>query len=114
MSVLDLFNAPNPKDPASMAIWSFANQAHHIDIRRVLFEQTGLTYDQFILDPFDPKEIDRWVYWHQNMHESQNALLGIQGYDLTGVDFEDPDGLKDWVYNHANEHYQAGQILGLG
>jgi hypothetical protein len=103
-----------PSNFETLAQWSFANQAHHLDIARVIFEKQNVRVDQFLLDPFNPYDPSIWIYLHQQVHNQQNQALGIQGQDLTGVDFNDPDSLGDWVYVHANEHQQAATILGLG
>jgi hypothetical protein len=103
-----------PQDDGALAEWSFANAAHHIDISRVIFELVQVRIDQYILDPFDPKNMGQWVYWHQLTHDAQNQVLGLKGWNLTAVNFNDPGDLRDWVYAHADEHYKAGAILGLG
>jgi len=112
MAVGFLFTVP--QDPGELAQWSFANMAHHVDIARVIFEKGGGRIDQFLLDPINLGDPAQWVYLHQLAHNQQNRILGIQGQDLTGVDFTNPDIFESWVYIHANEHYQAGAILGLG
>ncbi len=115
MSVAALYNVPETE--AQLAEWSFVNAAAHRDIIRVVFERTGLQLDSFVLDPFNPNEptsMEAWSYQHQVMHQQMDAILGIQGYDLTDVDFEHPAVMAGWIAAHAIEHVQAGQILNLG
>lgn len=94
--------------------WSFANMAHHRDIIRRIYERTGRNLPESILDPFDLNDPTSWSYKHQEMHERQNAVLGIQGFNLLGVDWKDDDQMEAWIASHANEHVQAATILGMG
>ena len=114
MSIAALWNAP--VDQVQLAQWSFANAAAHADIIRVVFERAGRQLDSYVLDPFDPRQdgFDLWLYQHFVMHQQMDAILGIQGYDLTDVDFGDAGSLAVWTAAHAVEHMQAGQILNLG
>src|SRR5262249_41535572 len=82
--------------------WAFVNMAHHRDIARVVFQLTGIELDQFVLDPFNPRDPGVWLYQHQVMHQQQNAVLGIDGYDLLDVDFRDQNELAGWIYLHSN------------
>ena len=115
MSLAALWNIPETE--AQLAQWSFVNASAHADIVRVIFQRVGVVLDSFVLDPFNPKDpasFDPWVYQHYVMHQQMDAILGIQGYDLTSVDFTDDGNLAGWIQSHAVEHQQAGQILNLG
>ena len=112
MPVPTLFQTP--RTPEEMAVWSFAHQAHHRDIARIIFESQGIRLDEFVLDPFDPKEEEGWLTTHQIMHQQMDEVLGISGYVLSSVDWNDPDQLKMWLSKHGNEHFQAGTILNIG
>mgnify|MGYP001562264443 CR=1 FL=1 len=100
--------------PEEFMVWSFTHAAHHKDINRVVFELGGSALPEYILDPFNPNDMNTWLYQHQLMHDAQNAVLGIAGFNLTRVDWEDQGDRDAWLWNHAQEHYQAGAILGLG
>lgn len=114
MSLGALWNAP--RTPQQLAEWSFANAAAHRDIVRVIFQTTGQVLDSYVLDPFDPRDagFDTWLYQHFVMHQQMDAILGIQGYDLTDVDTVDRHFTEIWIAAHAIEHMQAGQRLNLG
>lgn len=103
-----------PKTSEELALWSFEHQAHHRDIIRVLYQRFTVVLDEFILDPFNPNELDSWIYQHQFMHQQMDAVLGIAGFDLSELDWSDPVVLGNWINANQSEHYQAGQILGLG
>ena len=108
-AVAALFNVPST--PEELASWSFAHAAHHHDIIRTIFQKYALTLSEYVLDPFDINAPDNWIYQHQTMHQEFDAILGIDGFDLTDVDFRDTNQLAGWIYLDANEHYQAAGIL---
>ena len=114
MSIAPLWNPP--KTPVQLAEWSFCNAAAHADILRVIFQTYGQQLSSYVLDPFDPRDagFDTWLYQHSVMHQQMDAILGIQGYDLTDVDFRDDTSTAVWVAAHAIEHQQVGQKLNLG
>jgi len=115
MSLAALWNIPQTEN--QLAEWSFVNAAAHQDIVRLIFQTTGQRLDQYVLDPFDPRDpasFQPWLYQHYTMHQQMDAVLGISGYDLTDVDFSNPGIIAGWIQSHAIEHQQAGQILGLG
>jgi len=48
------------------------------------------------------------------MHDNFNEILGIQGQDLTGINWKDQNLLSAWIWLNGSEHYQASQILEIG
>lgn len=113
MALAVLFEVP--ETPEHWQEWAFVNMAHHRDIIRVVFERTGARLTESILDPFDYENPSpSWLYKHALMHQNMDQLLRIQGFDLSGVDWQDRDQLQGWITAHANEHVQAGTLLGLG
>jgi len=112
MSVIVLFETPESE--GELSTWSFVNAAHHRDIIRIIFEQTGEILPEYPLDPFDPENMNTWLYNHQQMHTAQNAILGIGGWNLLELNLKNPEAVANWIWYHAQEHLQAGQILELG
>jgi hypothetical protein len=110
--VAGLANVPSTDD--ELNTWSFAHAAHHADINRVIFQLTGLTLASYILDPLDPNNAQTWLYQHQDMHEAQDAILEIQGFDLLDVNLSDKNEFAGWIFANFNEHLDAANILGIG
>lgn len=102
-----------PRSEAHWQEWAFANMAHHRDINRRIYELTGNNLPESVMDPFDLHDPVSWSYKHQLMHDRQNAVLGIQGFNLVGVDWQDDEDMEGWIAAHLNEHYQASTILGI-
>ncbi len=94
--------------------WAFAHMVHHRDIAERIYVLTKLALPEYILDPIDPNDTGTWEYQHQLMHDNQNQLLGIDGQDLTGLDWKDQNLLAAWVQLNFVEHYQASAILEVG
>lgn len=108
----DLYNVPS--NDAERAQWAFAHMAHHRDINRVIYQLLKVSLVEYPLDPINVDNSGDWEYLHQVMHDSQNQILGIQGNDLTGVDWKDQNLLAGWTWLNASEHYQAATILEIG
>ena len=102
-----------PDNPATLATWAAAHQAHHIDIARRVFETRGVQVFMAPLSPMDPERLDQWLGQHQQIHREMDEKLGITSSNLTDVDWHDRAKLTTWIQKHAQEHYQAGQILGV-
>ena len=108
----NLYNVPGTDE--ERAQWSFSHMAHHRDINARIYLLVKVALPEYILDPVDVNNVGQWEYQHQLMHDAQNQLLGIQGQDLTGVDWKDPNLLAAWIWLQGNEHYQASEILEIG
>ena len=108
----NLFNVPSTDE--ERAAWSFSHMAHHRDINQAIYILTNLALPEYIIDPIDVNDPAQWEYQHQLMHDNQNAILGIQGQDLTGIDWQNLNLLTAWVFLNSSEHYQAANILEIG
>ena len=108
----DLVNVPRTDE--ERAIWSFAHMAHHRDINAAIYRLIAVALPEYILDPIDVNDSGQWEDQHQLMHDNENQILGIQGQDLTGVDWKNPELLTAWIWLNASEHYQAAEILEIG
>ena len=111
MGLAAIFNVPT--DQQSTDEWAFSHAAHHRDINRVIFEKFGLVIPDYNLDPFNPEDTGTFGYQHQQMHNLQNAILGISGNDLVDVAWADPEERQGFIELNAKEHLQANAILGV-
>jgi hypothetical protein len=108
----DLANVPATDE--ERAQWSFAHMAHHRDINEKIYVLVKLALPEYILDPVDPRDTGQWEYQHQLMHDAQNQILGIEGQDLTGIDWKNQNVLAGWIFLNMSEHFQASNILEIG
>lgn len=110
--IAGVFNIP--RTPDELKVWATVHATHHRDINRAIYQITGLNLPEFVLDPIDPDNTSVWEDQHQVMHNNQDEILGISGFDLSEVDFKDEEFLTGWITLNANEHFQASNILGIG
>ncbi len=103
-----------PGTDAERAQWAFAHMAHHRDINHAIYNLLKIALPEFPLDPIDVNDTGTWEYQHQVAHDNFNLILGIDGQDLTGVDWKDTNLLAGWVFLNSNEHKQASDILEIG
>lgn len=109
-----LFNVPRvPRNPASLNNFSFNNDQEHLHIINAIQDQFGVTLDRYPLDPIPLEDSRGWARRHQIMHNNMNRVLGIQGQDLSSVDFTDERPLEAWIQIHVQEHYKANLYLNI-
>lgn len=101
-----------PREDIDWERWAFAHMADHFDIARIVFQVSGRRLDLFPLNPISFDDAT-WIYNHAAMHQQMDAVLGIAGYDLTGVAWNNEQSLRDFVLYNYVEHQRAAQILGL-
>lgn len=102
-----------PVDRLSLGRWSFINQWEHSQIAEQIQSQFSIPQLTYILDPISEDDFRSWLWRHQETHNAMNSALGIQGNDLTDVDFQNREQVESWIWIHANEHIQATAILGI-
>jgi hypothetical protein len=107
-----LYNVPTTDE--ERASWSFAHMAHHRDIAEKIYVLLKIALPEYIIDPIDPNDTGQWEYQHQLMHDNQNQLLGIDGQDLTGIDWKNQNELAAWIFLNGSEHFQASNVLEIG
>ena len=111
-SVASLYNVPTTDDEFST--FSFIHQVHHLEIAQAIRLKGGPQLPLFILDPFDPDDMQQWLDQHQTLHNVQNAYLGISGFNLDSVTWQDQNQRAGWVWFNSQEHLQAADKLGIG
>ena len=112
--IASLFNVPTTQE--ELLQWASAHATHHRDINRRIYELSlgNIVLPEFILDPINPNDTGIWEDQHQIVHQDMDAVLGINGFDLSSVDFKNAEALTGWIQLNANEHYQAATALGIG
>lgn len=110
--IAGLYNVPSTQ--AELNTWSFIHSVHHEDISNTILRVLGVTIPNYVLDPISPEAIYPFLQQHQALHDQISAVLGIEGYDLTDVDWQDPNQLNGWIFLNATVHVQASNILKIG
>lgn len=112
MALASIFNL-QWNEPANRARFSFNNWMEHQKIQEEIFRKHGIDLPLFPIDPIPNYDLLSWAFRHQSMHSAANVILGLQGFDLTGVDFRKPEEVTVWTENHAREHMAINQALGI-
>ena len=107
-----LFNVP--RNPVDMSRFSFHNNDAHVLANRAILAKNSLLLQYYPIDPIPPQDFAGWLYNHQAWHNQVNAIIGVQGNDLSDVDPSKIDEWADWIQVHASEHVQWGDLLDYG
>lgn len=112
MSLANIFVSPRVDELQD--VWAFSNQDNHRLIISEIQKQLNLQLSVRQLDPmpFD-ENLEFWLQKHQQSHNDFTSVLGIEGADLTELNFKDRREIDAWTFLHANEHRLANQILGV-
>lgn len=109
MAIADLFNVPNT--PSEMATWSFNHMAHHRELNAAILQQRDIALPEYILDPINLEDPEQFLQQHQQMHNNNDAVLAVSGYDLTEVDWSDAGQRAGWIFLNATLHVAEGNAL---
>lgn len=106
-----LYNTPT--DDATLLEWSANHQRDHFLIAYTIQQKYSGT--SVILLPIDPVPVQldllTWSMNHQTMHNEMDNVTGVQGFDLSSVNFQQRDQLLIWINLHAWEHYRVWNVL---
>lgn len=102
-----------PPEERGFDEWTFQHLAHHQAIITAARQVKGATLTLENIYPVSPNNLEQFLYLHQEMHNAQNALLGINGNDLSSTDFKNKKEADAWYYLHWTEHQSAASQLGL-
>ncbi len=112
--IASLYNVPQTE--VDLLTWATVHAQHHRDIIDTIYRLSNgiIALNQWILEPISRENLAAWAYNHQQMHQDMDAILGIAGFDLRGINFDNQEDLADWILLNADEHSQAANALGIG
>src|ERR1700691_3487101 len=93
----------NYNDQASREQWSLQHSRDHQEIRQAIQAQKGVNLTDWQLSPIAWQDWDSFALRHQNTHNDMNGVLGLNGTDITSVNFEKPEAAYEWNYEHFAE-----------
>jgi hypothetical protein len=111
MSVADMFNIPG--DERQEAHWSIMHMVLHRSENQAILTQFHVILPEYILDPVNWDDPRLWLQQHQLMHNYIDQGLGIDGENLTDVDWSDLGSRAGWIQAHAQLHQLETNALGL-
>jgi hypothetical protein len=102
-----------PPTAHGMTEWSFDHYQHHLAIIQQA-AALGYTLNFYNIWPINEKNFKDFLDQHSQMHSEMNAIAGINGAELTDVDFKDKKKRDAWFYLQWVEHQSVAQFLGGG
>ena len=93
--------------------WAWAHFQHHLAIARAVLQVKKVELIVPSIFPINIANIQVWLQNHQGLHNAQNALLGIQGNDLSSLNWTDEKQREGFFYLNFVEHRSAGQNVGV-
>lgn len=100
-----------PPEKTGWTEWTHQNHQHHLAIETALMQVKGIHATPFRIWP--ATNLKDWEGQHQQAHDLFCRALGIQGIDLTGLDFEDKSKKDAFFWQHYQQHLAAASILKL-
>lgn len=111
MSIASLINVP--KNQREWDSWSFTHKVQHDNINRAILAQKNKTLTTYILDPINQDDSDVFLQNNSQIHIDICSILGVEGSDLTSVNWQDEKELGNWIYLHWQEHSNFNTKLGI-
>lgn len=112
MSLNGILSIPE-KSMRGLEEWLFWHANDHVEILRGIQATTSVKLPEYVLDPANSQDLEGWALQHQQAHNDMNSQLGLQGSDLTAVDFKQEIELKAWLFINFMEHVAARQTIGI-
>ena len=93
-------------------LW-FNNWISHQDIVQAVMSQKNIALTMYQIDPWIDADSDNILGRHAQYHQDMNAVLGVNGADLSVLDINDKDKVQWWIWQHFMEHQAAHTALKL-
>ena len=110
MPIADLYNPP--ETPTEKDNFDQHHADHHRRLIDLVFQTTGRTLAEYVLDPFNIANSESGLQ-HQQMHNDLDAIFGTSGYDLTDVDWKDAGQRASWIWLNAQAHVAYAEKTGV-
>ena len=111
MGLANLFR-PAPGDDGWQEFW-FNNWIDHQDIQQAIQAQLSVNQEIYIINPWLDSDASAILQRHQQFHNDMDGAVGINGEDLSSIDFKNQRAIEEWVFQHYQDHLAAHQILGI-
>lgn len=85
----------------------------HLEILEAIQKAANIKLTQYLIDPWLDADKERILEAHQQYHNDFNGILGINGSDLSEVDFTKQNEVKAWVQINFQDHMNARSALGI-
>jgi hypothetical protein len=100
-----------PSGPNGWQEFWFNNWIDHQTIQQAVNKTQGVNNETYQIDPWSDAAKDELLQKHQLYHNDMNSALGLNGSDLSVLDFKDKEAVKNWVNSHYLEHQSVRLYL---
>lgn len=104
------YPAPTPN---GFTEWTLSHVAHHQAIIDAAAQVKNVRLLLYQIYPFNNQDPEGWLLQHQSQHDDMNQLYGVNGSDLSTLDFSNKRDVDAWMLIHATEHRDVAQASGL-
>jgi hypothetical protein len=87
--------------------WAFAHYQHHLAIASAIRDKHNIRLDVTNIWPMNPRNIQVWLEAHQFIHNEMNAVLHVQGNDLSAINWDDDKQRQGFFFLNFQEHRSA-------
>ena len=106
----DLANPP--LDQNGMNTYSFAHS--DLCLRTIDYlNNNGADIEMQNLDPVALFDVQNFLLRLQTVHDFINGVLGIEGFNLLGLNINDPQSIQEWAFNVFSEGQQGEAQTGI-
>jgi hypothetical protein len=102
-----------PPTPNGFEEWAFAHFQHHLAIIDAVRQTKQINLQLEQIWPVSIRNVETWLEAHQFMHNEMNAVLGVQGNDLSTFNWQDEKQREGFFYLNFQEHRSAAQNAGV-
>jgi hypothetical protein len=102
-----------PPGPNGWSEFWWNNWIDHQDIQQAIQVQEKLDLEVYVIWPWQDSDTNGLLQSHQEFHDDMNAALGLNGQDLSSINFNDAEAVSAWIWEHYIEHQAAHMALGI-
>lgn len=102
-----------PPTEQGLEEWAFAHWQHHLAIATAVKQVHSINLDVGNLWPMSLRNVETWLEAHQFAHNEMNAILRVNGNDLSTFDWKDEKQRQGFFYLNFQEHRSAATNTGL-
>ena len=98
---------PPPTGLQGLEEWAFAHYQHHLAIAEATKRNKNVTIPIPQIYPLSLGTIQNWLENHQTLHNEMNAVLRVQGNDLSTLNWNDERQREGFFWLNYMEHKSA-------
>jgi hypothetical protein len=102
-----------PPTPNGWQEWVYQNLTHHEAIISAARQSRNAGLILYQIYPFNSEDPEGWLLQHQSQHNDMNGLFGVNGSDLSTLDFSNKRDVDAWLQLHFYEHQDVAARCGV-